>query len=339
MVFGRNQEKTPSGTKGGFSDLLAAVGSPAATTSPDLGLVLPAVAGGGPKPAASSGGKERTGLEVEDESGENRDGLEESLEGLASQWQDFAISKSIEDGVAIVFQDPADSGERRAEAVPGGFCLVGSLLSIRGGGPKLIERAMEAVWRLLRPMTMEIVEENLLAFHFESELDFNKVLREGPWRFDDFLMAFKEVKGPMPGKDELTSVPFWVQLFGLPSKWQNDRMVRYVGSLLGDVLDSDPTVRRLDSTREYFLRVRVDLSILSEIPRGTVLRYGKEEYLLSFKFERLPNFCFYCGFVDNVVMDCEKLIEDRKSLEDCKYGLWLRGYPPRGMHPGMLGGM
>lgn len=308
--------------------LLNQDGSTPVPTGPAVGL------------GGASSGSSRSAASATGKAGRRQEKvLTDSLEDLASQWNDFSITKGIEDGVVVVMNGSGDPGGQERK-ISGGCCLVGSLLSIRGGGAKLIEKAMVAAWKLLRPMAMEIVEDNLFVFRFESELDYNKVLREGPWRFDDFLMAFKEYRAaPMPKNEELSSVPFWIQVIGLPVKWQNDRMVRYVGSLLGEVMDSDPTVKRLEETREQFLRVRVDLSVLQEIPRGTVLRYGKEEYHLAFKYERLPNFCFYCGFVDHVIMDCESMIVDGKSVKDCKYGIWLRGYPPRGMHPGMVGGV
>ena len=47
---------------------------------------------------------------------------------------------------------------------------------------------------------------------------------------------------------------------------------------------------------------------------------------VGIKFERLPNFCYWCGRVSHSDKDCEKWLgrKGRLRKEDQEYGEWMR---------------
>lgn len=64
---------------------------------------------------------------------------------------------------------------------------------------------------------MTVLEENPFLFHFEHHVDYNKVLRDRPWRFNQFMLVMKEVYKDTPlDRSVLTSIPFWVQIHNVP---------------------------------------------------------------------------------------------------------------------------
>lgn len=66
-----------------------------------------------------------------------------------------------------------------------------------------------------------------------------------------------------------------------------------------------------------FLRVRVEVSLNALIVAGMeVKRGGEKKTLISFRYEKLPNVCYWCGFLDHVERDCKMPfeLEDRKSV-------------------------
>ena len=58
----------------------------------------------------------------------------------------------------------------------------------------------------------------------------------------------------------------------------------------------------------------------------------KKEEWVSFKFERLPNLCYWCSCLTHSDHDCELWIDSAGTLEekDKHYGAWLRAAPFRG---------
>lgn len=86
---------------------------------------------------------------------------------------------------------------------------------------------------------------------------------------------------------------------------------------------------RLDEDGSNFIRVRVSMNILAKLPRGTNIYKGEMFVPIFFLYERLHNFCYYCGIVDHVFSDWEEALAASKSMYDCQYGDWMFGFPPR----------
>lgn len=59
--------------------------------------------------------------------------------------------------------------------------------------PRLLEQALMAAWDPLRPVSMTKLEGNLFVFKFESRLDYNMVIRQGPWHYNYYMVAMREV--------------------------------------------------------------------------------------------------------------------------------------------------
>jgi hypothetical protein len=66
---------------------------------------------------------------------------------------------------------------------------------------------------------------------------------------------------------------------------------------------------------EGCMRVRVKLDISKPLCRGRIARLmeGKETWI-SFRYERLPNLCYWCGMLTHGDWDCEKWLRSKGSL-------------------------
>ena len=62
--------------------------------------------------------------------------------------------------------------------------------------------------------------------------------------------------------------------------------------------------------------------------RKVLLGQGKEEWI-SFKYEKLPNFCYWCGLVSHDDKECSIYLASKGALNSDQqgYGPWLRAYP------------
>ena len=81
-----------------------------------------------------------------------------------------------------------------------------------------------------------------------------------------------------------------------------------------------------------FIRVKVSLDISLPLCRGRLITLdnGKKHWV-SFKYERLPNICYWCGRLDHNDKDCALWIQSKGSLteENRQYNQTLRASPYR----------
>ncbi|XP_023907828.1 uncharacterized protein At4g02000-like [Quercus suber] len=136
-----------------------------------------------------------------------------------------------------------------------------------------------------------------------------RVLTNGPWTFDKYLLAVHKL-----GEEEqiqnisFDKVSFWVQLHDIPAKRMTKEIGERIGGMLGEVEEVDiPTTANLLGK---YIRVRVKVDTTQPLCRGRLVKFGGPMPVwVSFKYERLPIFSYWCG----------KLNHDEK---DC--GIWLR---------------
>ena len=72
------------------------------------------------------------------------------------------------------------------------------------------------------------------------------------------------------------------------------------------------------------------MDITKALPRCCKLRAeGEHVGWALLKYERLPNFCYWCGRVSHVEKDCEVWLKGKGYFkkEDQQYGEWLRVEP------------
>ncbi len=85
----------------------------------------------------------------------------------------------------------------------------------------------------------------------------------------------------------------------------------------------------LDETRGggNWLRVKVMIDVEEPLCCGRKISFDENsEVLISFKNERLPNFCYWCGHLSHTEYDCPTWLESQGTLrkEDQQFGAWLR---------------
>ena len=104
-----------------------------------------------------------------------------------------------------------------------------------------------------------------------------------------------------------TSIPIWVQVWGLPFDLLSEEVGRDIGNGLGKVVEVD--LNAISSNQARFLRVRVELPLEAhflrvrvELPLKKPLRRGGiiaslegDKVCIGFKYERLVGLYFKCG--------------------------------------------
>ena len=189
-----------------------------------------------------------------------------------------------------------------------------------------VVRTFRPLWRTVKGFIARDMGSNMLVFAFEDVSNLERVLHGEPWSYDKHLVTFQRVDADTSiAEMECRWVSFWVQIHNLPVRRMNHDTASALGGTLGvveKVVESDE-----ERGREGCIRIRVKLDVSQPLCRGRKARLvdGKET-LISFKYERLPNFCYLCGRLTHGDRVCERWLRSRGSLprEDQQYGAWLR---------------
>ena len=79
-----------------------------------------------------------------------------------------------------------------------------------------------------------------------------------------------------------------------------------------------------------FMRIRVEMDISLPLCCGLVvsMENGKKSWV-TFKYESLPNICYWCGKMDHLDRDCEIWLDSKGSLAETQkqFGPLLRAPP------------
>ena len=159
------------------------------------------------------------------------------------------------------------------------------------------KNTIRQAWGLNESMQILEVGLNLFQLKFQSEFDLDRILRGGPRSFDNQLLLLQRwKKGMNVGNIRLELASLWIQIWDAPFDMVSARVAREVGSRLGEVEEVQWKKRKDDIS--MFMRVRVALPISKPIRKGGFI-VGSDgvKTWVSFKYERLPIFCHYCGIL------------------------------------------
>ncbi|XP_050229323.1 uncharacterized protein LOC126678468 [Mercurialis annua] len=242
-------------------------------------------------------------------------------EGLVEACAQLRLTE--EEQFAVNLEDVVDEGvEEKSD-----LSVVGRLLTNKPYSLNHMKNALASAWRLAKGFNMRDVGDNLFICEFFSKVDRAKILREGPWHFDKQLILLEPVKGNMqPNNLLLTGCPIWVRIYDLPLNCRGKAAVEKIGSKIGKVEERDD-----DSGGDWnrYSRIRVVIDTNKPLMRGmTAINPLGEKVWISFKYERVHNYCYWCGMLDHVEAECEDKPE-QTDFSEWPYGPILRATPRR----------
>ena len=175
---------------------------------------------------------------------------------------------------------------------------------------------------------MRNLGDHKILFVFDNKAEADKVIQSEPWTFDKHLIVMERY-GPSSSIDELTldKTTFWVQVHGLPVKFMNVKALEKICEVLGKII---LTVNLNEAKGGNFIRVHVSMDVNGPLCRGRLVSLGREKQVwISFKYERLLNICYWCGWFDHDDKDCEIWLNSAGSLsqEQRQFGPSLRAAP------------
>ncbi|KAL5747854.1 hypothetical protein ACOSP7_024870 [Xanthoceras sorbifolium] len=131
-------------------------------------------------------------------------------------------------------------------------------------------------------------------------------------------------------------VEFWAQNFDVPLMCRTRDIGLFLGKQIGIVYDID--VGASGDCMGKYIRVRVGVDIDKPLKRCLRVHMGDSNgvVVMLLRYERLPEYCFGCGFVNHSIRECLKessppVIEGKEQI---RFGAWFFATnPPRVVGP------
>jgi hypothetical protein len=127
---------------------------------------------------------------------------------------------------------------------------------------------------------------------------------------------------------EFSSTPIWLQIHDMPMDCMNRTVGTKIGMSLGEV--TEVAILDDDVGWGHFHWVRVVIDLYQPLDRGHSLLLEGNSCLVSFRYKKLPTFCYRCGCILHGNEGClEKRLTKRSHFEaPPEWGSWLRAEDP-----------
>jgi hypothetical protein len=214
-------------------------------------------------------------------------------------------------------------GEEPPPEVTQWWRLIGRCVSQKKPDIQDMSTHFDDVWHLRTGVNFAPIGKNWFNDTLFSEGDFNFVARGGPWIYRGYpLLVAKIKKGVRPSETVLNTVPIWVQVYDIPWNKKMEKTARLIGDKIGKFLEADMNA---DGYSPYeFLRARVDMDRRLRASLTTQVKGDATTSTYLMRYERVPYFCFWYGFIGHDDKFCEKR---RTCVPSIEYDTRLRCSP------------
>ncbi|XP_042990668.1 uncharacterized protein LOC122317666 [Carya illinoinensis] len=236
-------------------------------------------------------------------------------EDITARWKSLKLTEEEQQEIVLSEEAVLSSNAK------GELCLLAKIFNDRTANREAFRTTMSKIWNTEGWLTFKDLETNVYLIEFQLVSDKEKVLLGRPWSFDRHLVCMKEFEGLLSLSEvRFDSEPFWIQVHNLPFAGMSKEMGILVGSVIGRVLEVET------NTEGYgwggYLRIKAEVNVTKALVRGRFLKSGSKQSWLSFKYERLPMFCFKCGRFVHEQGSCQERGADNHTFD--QYGQWLR---------------
>ncbi|KAK1677357.1 hypothetical protein QYE76_038205 [Lolium multiflorum] len=198
------------------------------------------------------------------------------------------------------------------------FMAVGVFLSVLAISSKTLLDGMKRIWQIHDHLDTLQLRDRRFVLEFSEQGDFNHVTRAGPWNFRDDAVLVEELKeGEDPENFVFSTIPIWAQFQKIPFYLLSKELARELGREIGELSYIDNNSR--GDICAKILRARVRIPINQALQRWITIRDGfaNEDVIVWIAYERLPNFCRFCGMIGHLVTECRlPETEKKKRFED-----------------------
>ncbi|XBI84563.1 hypothetical protein VPH35_092849 [Triticum aestivum] len=175
-------------------------------------------------------------------------------------------------------------------------------------------RGMRVAWDLAKEVKIRPLEDNLYTLQFSCLGDWERVMEDGPWNFKGKALVLAPYDGfTKPWTIELNKIDIWLQIHDLPDGYFSK--IKALSSMVGEFIFAEPKSHDFEGN---FARVRVRIDVTKPLKNAVSLVVNKkdtvERVIFRIKYERLPDWCAVCGYLDHLYKECGDGVHPPKSL-------------------------
>lgn len=175
--------------------------------------------------------------------------------------------------------------------------LTGKILSEKTFSSNEVFMIIRRIWFTKEIPKVEEVARNTFLFTFNSASDRNRVWHRRPWTINKSHLLLREWKPEGALQDICFNfTTFWVQIKAFPLQFMTKRNAEMIGSLFSKLLKYEDFTRTNIIGSKYLL-IQVEIDVRKPIPVGFFHNMGQGGQWISFKFEKLPDLCYFCGIL------------------------------------------
>nr|XP_023897166.1 uncharacterized protein LOC112009054 [Quercus suber] len=248
------------------------------------------------------------------------------MEKLVKKWGNMSL-------------DDREGGEVQLNATESSkkVTVAAKFLTKRALSIEAVIRTFNPIWRPKNGFKVRNVGNHIILFIFDNEEEVEKIMKGEPWSFDKHLVVLKRYDYSIPVQDLVFEhVSLWVQVHDIPIKYLSREIAENLCEAAG-IVSKEPILAEVDRGNVMRIRVRVDITL--PLCRGRIftLENGTKGWA-SFKYERLPNVCYWCGRLDHFDKDCDRWIQSSGTLtkKEQEYGSWLCASPLPTVHNSLV---
>jgi hypothetical protein len=196
-------------------------------------------------------------------------------------------------------------------------------------------KQMRNAWAAAQDVTFKTKGANLFLAQHHCLGDWNRVMEGGPRLFRGCAVVLAEYDGFSNVEDyKLDKIPIWARVQGIPDglmkkKELAERVAKKVGEPPFTVIVNEG---RINPSK--YLRARVYLDMNKPLARVVTITL-KERKMYPVYYEKLPEFCFFCGKLGHDVTECGDGVHPKS---ECQWGDDLRAVFEPFNPPGDRGG-
>ena len=240
------------------------------------------------------------------------------MDDLAQSWNRLTLSDREGPGCCLLDDDSSQK-----------FSIAAKFLTRRAINMEVIAKTFNPLWRAKNGFKIQSFGDHKFLFIFDNKEDVDRILEGEPWTFDKHLVVMNRYEDESTLQDvKFEKTKLWVQLHGIPIKYMTIEAAKKIGSVLGEVFSST-NPKLFDGG--HFIRIQVTIDLSLRLCHGRLVSVGEEgkQVWISFKYERLPNICYWCGRLTHDDRDCDLWIESEGTLKpnQREFGPYLRAPP------------
>lgn len=184
--------------------------------------------------------------------------------------------------------------------------LVGALIDKRPIPSHRMQEIVTKAWSLQGEVTVRGKAGPNYIFEFSNSEDMQFLTDEGPWAVQNKLLVLDYWTPKLILQEhKVVECPIWVQIWGLPLKYQSSANAASIGSLIGHPVHVDFSDQGIRNLR--YLQVQVSLDPHKPLLMGFYAHLDNNRTIwVQLRYERVFRICHRCGCIGHIARDCRK---------------------------------